>query len=48
MKCKRIFSGKFKKNTINLLSAEFAQKGVKVQAGTKAVKRIIWLFLVLT
>ena len=31
MKCQNIFSGKNKKNIISLLSAEFAQRMVKVR-----------------
>ena len=31
MKCQSLFSGKNKKNIINLLSAEFAQRVIKVK-----------------
>ena len=31
MKCQSLFSGKSKKNIINLLSAEFAQRDVMVE-----------------
>ena len=30
MKCQSIFSGKNQENIVNLLSAEFTQRGVKV------------------
>ena len=33
MKCQSVFTGKNKKNIINLLSSEFAQRMVKVDKG---------------
>ena len=42
MKCQILFSWKNKKNTINLLSAEFAQRVVTVNPGSTG---IFFLFL---
>ena len=42
MKCQSLFSGEYKKN-INLLSAEFVQRVVKVKTGLDCwVHRLIW------
>ena len=44
MKFQSLFSGKKKKSAINLLSAKFAHRLVKVKSGLKA--KFLFLFLV--
>ena len=45
MKCQNLFSGKNKKNLINLLSAELAQRVVKVKVPvTTAADHILYFF----
>ena len=49
MKCQILFSGKNKKNIINLLSAENAQRVVKVNSlDSISNMRGVWLVFVIT
>ena len=40
MKCRNLFSGKNKKNTINLLSVDFAQRAVGQEMKQELLKKI--------
>ena len=47
MKCQILFSGKNKKNILNLSSAELAQRVVKVKVLSKSLAEIILNFALL-